>query len=180
MVSRAQRIRLAACAVVVVIVMWGLISTAAGATGSAGGMAHSTPKTGTPVAGPPSPLGTPVHPYPDGVPMVHPHSTQQPGPNFSAADVTTALHTYRMLYQKPGSPSLQLTSFECLTAAQVSQQLHAYVGRPPTALVCLGHVSGDFFPPHPTHSGTTPTFHDGLLVIDAVTGNVLIEGVSAT
>jgi len=77
-----------------------------------------------------------------------------------------------MAYQTPGSAPNQLARAEFLTAAEVSQRLHGFEGRPPEALLCLAYVHGDFTI---SHAGVTVHSTDGWQLYDAVTGNLLAE-----
>ncbi len=119
----------------------------------------------------------PVYPYPPGVPAIPVKSATGPGPNFTSADVAAYVSTTLMAYQTPGSAPKQLVRAEFLTAAEVSQRLHGFDGRPPETLMCLAYVHGDFTVTMLGTSGKYVTTHptEGWQLFDAVTGNLLAD-----
>jgi hypothetical protein len=62
-------------------------------------------------------------------------------------------------------------------SAAAHTRLNTDVGRPPEALVCLVYIQGDFVIYSAAPRATQPavTVHEGWLLFDAVTGNLLIE-----
>jgi hypothetical protein len=125
--------------------------------------------------GPPS--VAPLYPYPPGVPAIPVKSATGPGPNFAVADVAAYVSTTLMAYQTPGSAPKQLVRAEFLTAAEVSQRLHGFDGRPPETLMCIAYVHGDFTVTARGTTGKYVTAHftDGWQLFDAVTGNLLVD-----
>jgi len=119
----------------------------------------------------------PVYPYPPGVPAIAVKSSTGPGPNFTVVDVAAYVSTTLMAYQTPGSAPNQLVRAEFLTAAEVSQRLHGFDGRPPETLMCLAYVHGDFTVTMLGTTGKYVTSHptEGWQLFDAVTGNLLAE-----
>lgn len=162
----AQRVRLG-CGVAVFLVM---SITTIGATAMAQGIPAGTPSPNS------APNVAPSQPV--GVPAIKPHGPQGNGAAFTAADVIQWGNGHQIGMQPPGAVRPQIVSVDFITAAQASQRMQGEsIGRPDSSLVCYVQAHGDFIEYGPP--GWQPEYailHDYTLVLDAQTGNILVEG----
>lgn len=122
---------------------------------------------------------TPVHARPEGILAIRPHASLvgTAGPWFTAADVRDWVTTHPAGDAAAGSVTT-VVSVEFLTSAEVSVRLQGEnTGVPDNTLLCLVHISGTFANTSPPPVITTVVFHEGILVFDAHSGNLLVSSV---
>lgn len=132
-----------------------------------------------PILGVPCKACVPQQAYAQGIPAitVHPQSAAL----FTTADAEAYLKAFPPSMTVPGTPDPTVTSIQFLPASEVSKQLQGeYMGVPDSTLLALVHVSGSFqntwiSPSSASHP--LVTFHTGVMVFDATTGNLLISSV---
>ena len=118
-----------------------------------------------------------AHPVPVGMSAIHPRAdlVQTAGPSFTAADAQQYAAAYAQPFAVSGSSAPVVASVQFLNAAQVSAQLQGEsMGVPNNTLLCLVHISGTFASTGAPGSKTV-IFHDGVMVFDAHTGNLLVS-----
>lgn len=175
--SPALKIRLG-CAVAVCLFI-GVTVAQASAAGSPQPQVPPPPPQSSQKVGPPIPHGSSGR-LPEGVPAIHPRAAVGGnGATFTAADVIQWVNANPRLEHAAGNTPMQVVSVEFITAAKASQRLHGEpIGRPDAAIVCYVHVHGDFqaYAP-PGYESASHAYHDGYLLFDAQTGNLLMSNV---
>ena len=131
-------------------------------------------------AGPLSIKGGPSYQGPLGVPAIRPRAdlASSSGPRFTAEDVRQYVLTHHLPFAAPGSPHPTVVSVQFLTAAQVRTQLDGEsMDVPDPTLLCLVRVSGTFLNTMAPPGASPKPFHEGVMVFDAHTGNLLVSSV---
>lgn len=120
-----------------------------------------------------------AHPSSLGIPAIsaRPEIASSTGAHFTADDVKQYIATHRAPYAVPGSPAPVVVSVQFISAAAASALLdHEDIGVPDNDLVCLVRLSGSFQDDVPAGI-QAGIFHDGEMVFDAYTGNLLVSSV---
>src|SRR5258708_31985413 len=111
-----------------------------------------------------------------GIPAIKPQSSlaTSGGARITKADVVQWVSTHQTDNQVAGTPSATVISVEFLTSKQVSTRLHGEsTGVPDDILLCYVRVHGTF-ETNPPQGVPAVVYHDGYLVFDAQTGNLLM------
>lgn len=117
---------------------------------------------------------------PLGIPAIHPRpaAANAAGARFTEGDVRQYVASHRPRNTVAGTSTPTVASVQFLPSAQVGAILHTTTGEPDSSLMCLVHVSGSFqITDVPLGAHPSPVYHDGVLVFDALTGNLLISSV---
>jgi len=125
---------------------------------------------------------------PPGVPAIVPITSTADSTvaGFGTADVERYLGSHP-LFEAAGSGGGRIDKILFTTAGAASALLHGEsIGRPDSALVCYVEIQGPLstaniitFPPGSAPKGTPVPAQTGVLVFDAQTGNLLLQGFTA-
>lgn len=161
-----------------------VLSHAAATTGSPHALLQAPRATVLPIQ--PSPSET-IYAYPPGVPAIVPITSTADiaVAGFGAADVEQYLGRHP-LFTTVGSGGGTIGKILFITAAAASTLLRGEsIGRPDNALVCYVEIQGPLstaditFPSGSEPKGTPVPAQTGVLVFDAQTGNLLLQGFTA-
>jgi hypothetical protein len=109
-----------------------------------------------------------------GMPAITPRNDCTP--SFTEQDVRAYLQTHQELIQAPDAPPATVTLVQFMTSAQASQRMHGEsIGLADDAIVCYVELSGEFMPRSYPPGFTPHPSSVGILVIDAHSGNILVE-----
>jgi hypothetical protein len=112
-------------------------------------------------------------PLPRGSAAIKPSTTATPA--FSVDDVKKFVTTHRFPFSISRDRKYSISRIEFLSSRQVSDLLNgAYTGFPDDYMLCYVELQGTFTFPGPM--GSTVTYHRGIEIFDAGTGNFLISG----
>lgn len=131
-------------------------------------------------AGPNVIKGGPTYHGPLGIPAIQPRANLagSSGPRYTSEDARQYVSTHRPPFTAPGSPNPVVISIQFLPAAQVSALLDGEsMGVPDSTLLCLVRVSGTFLNTMVPLGMTPKPFHEGVMIFDAHTGNLLMSSV---
>lgn len=124
--------------------------------------------------------GLPAQMRPVGIPAITPHLKTTDGrqPTFTETDVVQWVRAHPMESALPGSVPASVASVAFITSQVVSAQLLGEsTGLPDGALVCYVRVTGKFASYSPV-GGPPLIYHDGYILFDAVTGNLIMSNVA--
>ncbi len=118
-----------------------------------------------------------LDPHALGLPAITPRNTAVGAstPTFTTDDVVQYVHAHPMPDASLSGPKPVITRIAFLTSREVSTRLKGEsTGVPDDTLLCYVELSGTFT--FSGSSGVTVTYHTGVEVFDAHTGNLLITG----
>jgi hypothetical protein len=109
-----------------------------------------------------------------GLPAITPRNNC--APSFTEQDVRAYLQTHRELIPAPHAPPTTVTLVQFMTSAEASHRMDGEsIGLADDAIVCYVELSGEFMPYDVPSSVTPHPSSVGVLVIDAHSGNILVE-----
>lgn len=171
--SRSRRISLPAVLVPLIVLAVVLAVGLTSQASQAGGNPSPTP-------GPNRITGGPVYHGPYGIPAIQPRASlaTSAGAHFTAADAEAYIKANRPPYTVPGTPDPTIVRIEFLPAKTVVAKYGGSLsGTTDNTPICVVTLSGTFIignvPP-----GVTPyTYHQGDMIFDGYTGNLLASSV---
>jgi len=134
--------------------------------------------------GPPLYPGAPTYQYPPGVAAITPRlPSSNAGTTAQATFTTEDARTFVLthgLFRDDSGAALSIVRSDIITAGEASKLLNGeQIGRPPTSLVAVVELHGNFSAGGSVPYGTPPMhFHTGWALFDATTGNYLLGGFS--
>jgi len=160
-----------------------LFAAAVAAMSFYGGLSALASGSMPPPAGPPRVSETPVHARHEGLPAIQPRAgCPATGaisvPCFTEADARQWVAAHRLPATVPGTADPVVTSVQFLPSRAVSAQLQGEsTGVPDDYLLCLVRLSGTFRSTWGPAGATPQVFHEGVIVFDSQTGNLLFDSV---
>lgn len=129
-------------------------------------------------APPPPPIGVSVHARQEGMPVlpVRAELAAATGAHFTEADVMAYFAGHRPSYAVAAQPAPVVVGVQFESARDANAQLGTSINVPDDTLLCVVRLTGTFL-------GDTPpgikayVYHDGHMVFDAHTGNLLVSSV---
>lgn len=170
--------------IALIMAVFSLCAVAVAAISFYGSLSALASGSTPPPPGPPRVAGTPAYRGPLGLPAIRPHAGcpvtgAASVACFTEADARQWVASHRPPATVPGTPDPVVTSVQFLPSRAVSAQLQGEsTGVPDDYLLCLVRLSGTFRSTWGAPGGTAaPTFHDGFIVFDSQTGNLLFDSV---
>jgi hypothetical protein len=165
---KALKIRLVAYGIVALVFAFGAGLAAHAST--AGAQAPPPPM-------PPANIHAPQPSRPLGAPAIQPHPFQGrtgSGSAFTKEDVVQWVTTHHVGQSKASRTPTSVVTVEFIANAELENRLDVTTGLPSTDPVCYVRLHGDFMI---LGAGTSVMTHDGYLLFDGQTGNLLMYNV---